>query len=139
MRSYRVRTGSSFPYLQWTITPSSTPGGLTSYEMTESYTDGSSVLVSSLWIRVSVATRGLYTLRWADSTDDPQSYSAAVQLSLFEEDFFASVYDRTDQEIVGRTGGFAEPMLVELAAGAYNLLLETRSGEAGGSFGLSLQ
>lgn len=137
IRTYRVRTVGLFPYIQWTLSPSNGSGGLTAYCLKETYSDETSVDVSSVWIGISVAVRGIHALRWADSSDDAQ-YTAGVTVSLYEDDFYAGVYDRCGLEITGRTGGSVEPILVELAPGTYYLNVASQNGAMGGTFGLSV-
>jgi hypothetical protein len=140
VRTYRVRPGSMFPLVSGSVTLTGDADTFRQYTLEEKYSDGSTTPVASVWLKVSIGTRGIYMLRWADSTDHGATggYTAAVRMSVFEEDTYASVRDRSGAEVTGRSGGYSGPVHVELASGDYYLLVESTDGGSGGSFGISL-
>jgi hypothetical protein len=140
VRTYRVRPGSMFLLVSGSVNLTADAETFRQYTLKEKLSGGLVKDVTSVWLKVSVGTRGIYMLRWADSTDHgaADAYTAAVRMSLFEEDTYASVYDRSGAEVTGRSGGYSGPVHVELAAGDYFLHVESTDGGSGGSFGISM-
>lgn len=131
-RMFRIRAGGTLPMIQATVLP----GESGTHVLAEKYSDGSASPVSLVWIRLSIPERGIWKIGVIDATGDAANCSATVDFSLFEQDFFLSVFDRSGNEIAGRAAG--TDATVELAAGYYYLLVEADSCDAGGTFGVSL-
>jgi hypothetical protein len=112
------------------------PGESGTHALTEKHSDGSELPVNLVWLRISIPERGIWKIGVTDKSVDAANCSATVDFSLFEQDFFLSVFDRSGKEIAKRAGG--SDTTVELAAGYYYLLVEANPSDAGGTFGVSL-
>jgi hypothetical protein len=131
-RTFRIRAGGTLSMLQATVAP----GESGTHALTEKHSDGSELPVNLVWLRISIPERGIWKIGVTDKSVDAANCSATVDFSLFEQDFFLSVFDRSGKEIAKRAGG--SDTTVELAAGYYYLLVEANPSDAGGTFGVSL-
>lgn len=134
--SYHTLSSSMFMLLKDTLYPNSSAITYTPYSLTETYSNGSSTAVLSVWYRIIVSTRSTVSLGWADKTTNAV-YVAAIRLSLFEDVGCSTPVQGTDgSELYQLASGSANPSTATLGPGTYYLLVESTNGGTGGSFGL---
>lgn len=137
--TYRSMPASMFVLLQATIFPQSNASGYTSYSLTETYSNGTTLDVSSVWYQTIVAPRSCLRIGWADASDEPTGagYTARVRLSLFEDVAGSTPARAADgSELFRLSGGFSNPATAALEAGTYYLNVQSTDGSPGGTFGL---
>jgi N-acetylneuraminic acid mutarotase len=98
----------------------------------ETYSDGSTNPLSSVWYALSVYQRGWYSLSIRDKDDDAAAYTDSVVATLFEGDVLSLLRDSSDGEIDQRP----DDLRVYLDAGTYFLRLDSTTAAKGGSFKL---
>ncbi len=140
--SYHTLSSSMFMLLQDTLYPNSSVTTYTPYSLTETYSNGSSTPVSSVWYQIIVSTASTVSLGWADSSTNPASYSAVIRLSLFEDVGCSTPVQETNgsevYQLSSTTTGSAIAT-ANLGPGTYYLLVESTNSGTGGSFGLLVQ
>jgi hypothetical protein len=98
----------------------------------ETYSNGSTNPLNSIWYALSVYQRGWYSLSIRDKDDDAATYTDSVTATLFEGDVLSLLRDSSDGEIDQRQ----DNVRVYLDAGTYFLRLASTTAANGGSFAL---
>jgi hypothetical protein len=137
--SYRSVASNFFVLTQDSIPASAAAGVFAPYSLSETYSDGTSSPLASVWRKIVVPSRRAVVLSWADADDDPERYSARVGFSLFENDLCTPVLLSSGYGFYKASGGLTHPARMTLGAGTYYLLAESTDGGIGGTFGVSLQ
>jgi hypothetical protein len=131
-----------FMLLQATLYPNPSSNAYSPYSLTETYSNGSSTPVSSVWYQIIVSSVSTVSLGWEDSSTSPASYSAAIRLSLFEDVGCSTPVQETNgselYQLSSTTTG-STIATASLGPGTYYLLVESTNGDIGGSFGLMVQ
>ncbi len=140
--SYHTLASSMFMLLQATLYPNPSSNAYSPYSLTETYSNGSSTPVSSVWYQIIVSSVSTVGLGWEDSSTSPASYSAAIRLSLFEDVGCSTPVQETNgselYQLSSTTTG-STIATASLGPGTYYLLVESTNGDIGGSFGLMVQ
>jgi len=136
--SYRVRSSSFFVLTQGTVPYGATSEAYTAYTLAETYSDGSQTEVSSVWYKVAVSSQAALSLAWIDADDDAQTYSASIQLSLYESDLYTLVRLCDGSEFYEVEGDASNAVDMTLGTGTYYLQIASSDDSTGGTFALCL-
>lgn len=97
----------------------------------ETYSDGSALSTSVIWLELIVLSSGYFGLEIRDK-DDVDDYSDSVNASLFEGPSLSLLSDVDDVDIYNRRSD----SIAYLAPGSYFLRIASTSGTKGGTFGI---
>jgi len=138
--NYRTMTANMFVLIQSTVFPQVTTAALSAHALSETYSDGSSLPVASVWLQLLVDVRSPLTFDWQDADGDAGAWSASVRVSLYE-DASASrpVLIVGGTEFYRLSAGDAVPVEAVLGPGSYYIKIESTDGSTGGTFGLAVR
>ena len=135
--NFRPMSASMFVLLQSTVFPQAASTGLSTYTLTETYSDGTSLAVSSVWLRLLVSERSPLSFDWQDAVGDATAWSASVRVSLYEDASASRPALIADgPEFYRLSAEEGAPVAAVLGSGTYFLKIESTDGSTGGTFGL---